>query len=450
MSARHLYALAQLFLCLGCTPTAIPQPENLLLITLDTVRADYLGIYGATVGESPHIDALGRGGLHFAKAYTTAPLTGPAHASILTGRYPSEHGVLYNGMRLEKPMIYNAESTTLSTHLSAQGFSTGAIVTAIPLVKRHGFDQGFDTHQMVHTSNTDIELEYGGSSTDALAAAREWIEARGDERFFLWVHLYEAHVPFFSPPEIHARLGSTPGRLGTEDMFTAPRSAFRAAYRAEILEVDDAVGGFVAMLDDLKLRDSTVVGVVADHGEYLGENSQHGPLWGHHLVREEVMRIPMMVSGPGISAEIHTGVVSSVDLAPTLLDLMALPPLPGATGRSLAQVDRDSSVPIFGEYRHMRLHNVGNPAQSRDHLLAVWDGADKMVRSILNFEDRAFTVSPDQGKEELWDAAIPQSTTHLVQHLNGFPVLQTPESSNPLPRDGPTGMQMLKTLGYID
>ena len=162
------------------------------------------------------------------------------------------------------------------------------------------------------------------------------------------------------------------------------------------------------------------------------------------------MRIPMMVSGPGISAEIHTGVVSSVDLAPTLLDLMALPPLPGATGRSLAQVDRDSSVPIFGEYRHMRLHNVGNPAQSRDHLLAVWDGADKMVRSILNFEDRAFTVSPDQGKEELWDAAIPQSTTHLVQHLNGFPVLQTPESSNPLPRDGPTGMQMLKTLGYID
>jgi arylsulfatase A-like enzyme len=188
------------------------------------------------------------------------------------------------------------------------------------------------------------------------------------------------------------------------------------------------------------------VGLVADHGEYLGEDG----LWGHHLLREEVMRIPMMVSGPGISAAVHTGPVSSVDLAPTLLDLMALPPLPGATGRSLAHVERDSSVPIFGEYRNIRLHDVGNPAQSRDHLLAVWDGSDKMVRSILNFEDRTFTVSSAQVKEQLWDAAIPKSTTHLAQHLNGFPVLQTPESSTPLPKDLPTGLQMLKTLGYIE
>jgi arylsulfatase A-like enzyme len=431
------------YLCQGCTPAAAPSPDNLLLITLDTLRPDYLGVYGATVGESPHIDALSRRGLHFSQAYTTAPLTGPAHASILTGRYPSEHGVLYNGMRLKKPMVYNAESTTLSAHLSAQGFFTGAIVTAIPLIKDYGFDQGFDTHQMVPTSNPDIELEYGGSSADALAAARKWIEARGDERFFLWVHLYEAHVPFYSPPEIHARLGSTPGRLGSEDTFTATPAAFRAAYRAEILEVDDAVGGFVAMLEDLKLGDSTVVGLVADHGEYLGEDG----LWGHYLVREEVMRIPMMVSGPGISGAVHRGAVSSVDLAPTLLDMMALPPLPGATGRSLAHVDRDSSIPIFGEYRHIRIHDIGKPAQSRDQLLAVWNGNDKMVRSILSMEDRAFATSDTK---EVARPITASETSQLSKHLNEFPILNTPVSSAPLPTVSPTGLEMLTMLGYVD
>lgn len=443
MKTLRLSTTALLCLCLGCTTPAEPKPDNLLLITLDTLRADYLGVYGATEGESPHIDALSSGGLHFAKAYTTAPLTGPAHASILTGRHPSEHGVLYNGMRLNKPMLYNAESTTLSTHLSAQGFSTGAIVTALPMVKGYGFDQGFDSHQMVPTSHPDTSIEYGGSSIDALAAAREWIEARGDERFFLWVHLYEAHTPFYSPPEIHARLGSTPGRLGFEDYFTAPPSAFRSAYRAEILEVDDAVGGFVAMLKDLKLHDSTVVGLVADHGEYLGEDG----LWGHSLVREEVMWVPMMMSGPGISPAVHEGNASVVDLAPTLLDAMDLPQLPGATGRSLAHVARDSSVPIFGEHRHIRLHDVGRPAESRDHLLAVWDGENKMVRSILSMEDRAFAVV------DATETAQPMptgETSPLSKLLDRFPTMMTPVSSKPLKNDHPSSAHLLKLLGYID
>jgi len=444
MNIVHHRITALILLCLGCTPTVEPKPDNLLLITLDTLRPDYLGVYGATEGESPHIDALSRSGLHFAAAYTTAPLTGPAHASILTSRHPSEHGVLYNGMRLNKPMLYNADSTTLSTHLGTQGFSTGAIVTALPMVKGYGFDQGFDSHQMVPTSNPDTWMEYGGSSLDALAAAREWIEARDDDRrFFLWVHLYEAHIPFFSPPEIHARLGSTPGRLGYEDYATASTAAFRDAYRAEILEVDDAVGGFVAMLDELQLRDSTVVGLVADHGEFLGEDG----LWGHYLVREEVMRVPMMVSGPGVAPVVHQGNASVVDLAPTLLDVMDLPPLPGASGRSLAHADRNSSVPIYGEYRHIRLHDIGRPAESRDHLQAVWDGEDKVVRSILSMEDRAFTTA--NGTETARPLPVGE-TSPLTTLLDRFPTKMTPVSKEPLKNDHPSGEHLLKQLGYVD
>lgn len=431
-----------LALSLGCTPT--PKPDNLLLLTLDTLRADYLGVYGAAEDSSPHIDALAATGLRFGQAYTTAPLTGPAHASILTGRYPSEHGVLFNGMRLHTPMRLNPQSTPLSTHLSEQGFATGAIVTAIPLIKSYGFDQGFDYHQMVPTSNADPTLEYGGSSADALAAARAWIEERGDERFFLWVHMYEAHVPFYSPPEIHDRLGSTPGRVGEEDTSRKPPEAFQAAYRAEVLEVDDAIGGFVSMLKELQLDQRTIVGLVADHGEFLGE----GGRYGHYLVREEVMEIPMMLSGPGVLPAVHTGAVSSVDLAPTVLELMALPPLPGATGRSLARVERDSSVPIFGEYRDLRLHDVGIPAQSRDHLLSVWSGGAKRVRSVLTMEDRVFGLAGEE-EIELPDqlAADPGG---LRTHLDRFPVLATPVSKTPLKTSGNTGMDLLKMLGYID
>jgi len=286
----------------GCRSGVATRP-NLLLITLDTTRADHLGAYGDRRARTPNIDRLAASGVLFERAITAAPLTLPAHVSLLTGRYPFDHGVRNNGN-----FALGDRVPTIAGALHAAGYRTAAFVSAFVLDRRYGLARGFDRY------DDRFELERRGADTTAAASA--WLgETAGDSRpFFVWLHLYDPHDPY-DPP--------APYRTAFADRL----------YDGEIAYDDDVIGTVLERLRGLGVDRTTIVAVAGDHGESLGE---HGEATHGLFVYESAIRIPMIISG----AEVPNGrrisaLVRGIDLAPTLLDLLRVPPLDGAQGRSL-------------------------------------------------------------------------------------------------------------------
>jgi len=303
---RHLSGIAVLLagVCSGGCRPAIATRPNLLLITLDTTRADHLGAYGDRRARTPNIDRLAANGVVFERAITAAPLTLPAHASLLTGLYPFVHGVRNNGH-----FTLGDRVPTIATAVQAAGYRTAAFVSAFVLDRRYGLQRGFDRY------DDQLELERRGS--DTAAAADRWLtETAGDSRpFFVWLHLYDPHDPYDPPPPYR-------------DVF-ADR-----LYDGEIAFDDDVIGTLLLRLRELGLERLTIVAVAGDHGESLGE---HGEATHGLFVYESAIHIPMIVAGADRvpSGRRVTALVRSIDLAPTLLDLLRVPALDGAQGQSL-------------------------------------------------------------------------------------------------------------------
>jgi arylsulfatase len=192
-----LHGLVGLFIglagCSGCSRDFEPG-RNLLLITIDTLRADSLGAYGSEASVSPHIDRLAERSTVFERAYATAPFTAPSHASILTSQHPSATGVIYNGHRAS--VSIDARSITLAEHLSEAGFTTAAVVSAGPLDEKYGFSRGFQEFTRIkERKHTDL----GGAAAAVNAKAEKWLlRQQGKEengRFFLWLHYFDPHLP---------------------------------------------------------------------------------------------------------------------------------------------------------------------------------------------------------------------------------------------------------------
>ncbi|HYH44672.1 MAG TPA: sulfatase, partial [Thermoanaerobaculia bacterium] len=247
----------------GGTAAGSSDGASLLLVTLDTVRADRLGGYGYAAAETPTLDRLAREGVRFAAASTNAPLTLPAHASLLTGLLPPRHGLRNNGAgRLP-------EVPTLAAVLAAAGYRTAAFVSSFVLDRRFGLDRGFAVY------DDDVERDAGGGvALDAerrgdrtVERALAWLSAKTPETldrerpFFLWVHLYDAHAPYAPPAPYDSRHRGRP-------------------YDGEIAFADAQVGRLVAELERRGLAGRTLVAVTADHGEALGEHGEltHGLL----------------------------------------------------------------------------------------------------------------------------------------------------------------------------
>jgi len=287
----------------GCRSGVATRP-NLLLITLDTTRADHLGAYGDRRARTPNIDRLAAGGIVFERAITAAPLTLPAHASLLTGLYPFAHGVRNNGH-----FTLGDGVPTIATALHDTGYRTAAFVSAFVLDRRYGLARGFDRY------DDRVELERRGSDTAAAAGA--WLtETAGDPRpFFVWLHLYDPHDPYDPPPPYREAFADRP-------------------YDGEIAFDDEVIGTVLGRLRDLGVDRATIVAVAGDHGESLGE---HGEATHGLFVYEPAIRIPMIVAGTDRvpAGRRVTALVRGIDLAPTLLDLLHAPALAGAQGQSL-------------------------------------------------------------------------------------------------------------------
>lgn len=295
---RALVSLLLLLVGAACAPAG--RERSILLVTLDTTRADRLGCYGRAGAETPAIDALAARGARFARATTTVPITLPAHASLLSGATPPHHGLRDNGIRALDEGVY-----TLAEAARASGRRTAAFVSGFPLDSLFGLAQGFEHYDDALGGEDAASLtriqERRGDRT--VAAAQAWLATLApDESFFLWVHLFDAHEPYEAPAEFAARHPGDP-------------------YQAELAFQDAVLGELLAGLARDARSDDTLVLVTADHGEGLGE---HGEDTHALLLHDATVRVPFVLSGPDVPVTVLEAPVSLVDAAATLVELAGI------------------------------------------------------------------------------------------------------------------------------
>ncbi len=339
-----------------------PGDLNVVLITIDTLRADRLSSFGSDV-ETPHLDRLAAEGVLFTNASTTVPFTFPAHSSIMTGTYPPFHGVRENvGYYL------GDANTTLAEMLGAAGWQTAGFVSAFVLDSRwgigRGFDHYFDDFDLGAFENANLgSVQRPGSET--IAAALAWLDGRDasgarqtgsrqteESPFFLWLHLFDAHDPYTPPEPFRSRY---PGR----------------PYDAEVAYTDTLVGGFVDALDERGLLERSVLVITADHGEGLGD---HGEAFHGYFVYDSTIHVPLILRPPGtaVAGRRIGQAASHVDIVPTLLDVTHQDIPDHLQGRSLlATLASDTegtgdepAVEVYAESFYPLLHYGWAPLRS--------------------------------------------------------------------------------------
>jgi choline-sulfatase len=337
-------AVARLGLLLAMLLSGCARPPlNVLLVTLDTTRADRLGSYGFSLARTPRLDGLARQGVRCADAVSAAPITLPSHATLLTGLFPPAHGVRDNGS-----YALGDDAVTLAERLQTAGYRTQAIVSALVLNRRYNLDQGFDGYDDDLWAEDAAELfmirSRPGPRTAERAAA--WLDRWAAEGkpgarrpFFLWMHLFDAHQPYRS---------TGPERL------LAP-----SAYDAEIAVLDRSVGRVLDRLAELGVLDDTLVIVTADHGESLGE---HGEKTHAVFIYEATVRVPLILRCPRLlpAGRVYDGPVRTVDLVPTVLAALGLPGGEETQGSDLLPALRGTGpAPDLPLYSESLLSEVG-------------------------------------------------------------------------------------------
>jgi arylsulfatase A-like enzyme/thioredoxin-like negative regulator of GroEL len=300
----------------GTRPSEAPAPKregppNIVIITMDTTRADALGIYGQARPTSPQIDRIGRDGVVFDSAVTASPETFPSHATIFTGNYPFEHRVRSNvGYQLDD------QNVTLAERLRAHGYRTGAEVASSVLQKSTRIDQGFDHFRGVESGGVELkkrgvkgdagheEASLVRTGSDITKRGIEFLRTHRSDRFFLWLHYFEPHSPYLAPLEYQAKIPDSP-------------------YHAEVASLDEEIGKIVRELERLELVGETLVVLTSDHGEGLYE---HNEPTHSFLVYDTTIRIPLIFWGwKNLPHGKRIGsLVRTVDILPTILDLLDL------------------------------------------------------------------------------------------------------------------------------
>ncbi len=348
------------------------KDDNVLLITLDTTRADHLPVYGYKNVKTPGLDRLAETSLIFDDAIAQVPLTLPSHTSILTGQLPIGHGVRDNEGYLVDPKI-----TSLAAILKTGGYATAAFVSAFVLDSRFGLNQGFDSYfdrfDAYREVNRD-EIQRNAEETEA--EVEKWLPANKDKRFFCWVHFYDPHEPY-DPPEPYA------------STYASNR------YDGEIAYMDRSVGKLLAKLEDLKLADRTLVIVTGDHGEGLGE---HDETTHAMLLYSTTLRVPLLIKVPGGTQKRIPGIVRHIDVAPTILDLLGFPPSSTMQGSTLVPLVNGTETTrrvAYSESLYAQFHYGWSPLKS------------------ITTDKYAFIDSP---KAELFDRKADPGQLHNLIH----------------------------------
>ncbi len=324
---------------LGRLPSGVrPADLNVLLVTLDTTRADRLGAYGFKAIETPNLDRIAHEGVLFEQAVTPAPLTLPAHSSIFTSKLPPAHGVRDNG-----GFFLDDRETTMAERLKSRGFRTGGFVGAYVLDHKWGVAQGFEKYfdDFDLSKYKSVSLSSVERRGDEVADhAIQWLDTVSSSRFFAWVHFYDAHSPYDPPEPFKSRYPDRP-------------------YAGEIAFVDSQVGRLLTWLDAHQLLDKTIVVVMGDHGESLGD---HGEGTHGFFVYQSVLRVPLLIRAPydAMHGRRVADVVRSVDVQPTVLDLLGIQTNEKFEGQSLVSLMTGASsglgLEAYSEAVYPRFH----------------------------------------------------------------------------------------------
>jgi choline-sulfatase len=425
------------------------RPKNVLLLIVDTLRTDRVGVYGSPRPTTPNLDALAARGLRYDRAYATSPWTMPTVASVLTGLMPASHGVTH--VRRKIPDA----ATTLAELLKDQGFETTGIVGNVLLTEEHGFQQGFD-HYDTHAANGHRHVSTPQVVDSAVRALER--HAASDAPFFLMAHFFDPHYDYL-PHEGVDWAKDSAGRLDTsveivqirDDRASLTPEEVRFLgdlYDEEVWFTDQGIGQILATLDRLNLTEDTLVIALADHGEELME---HGWLGHTRSMYEEVVRVPLILAGPGIpSAAVMGTPVSLAAVTPTVLDRLGIapgwdrfqaPPLPIESPPSPGAV--------FIEVDFVPVNEVSE--LKRGHLTAIVGDRLKAIRDEDSDKLEIYDLAADPREHHDRSAEDPKQAAFFRQVLDRAALNARERPMPPESMDlDDAKKQQLRDLGYLE
>ena len=449
--------LGLLVLMAGCHQAGLVRqtktPEfNILLISIDTLRADHLGCYGYSATKTPTIDELAREGTLFSRCYTPVPVTLPSHISIMTGLYPLSHGVRNNGTFVAGP-----ELLTLAEILKGRGYQTAAFVGSFVLDRRFGLDQGFDTYDdyMSKDQSQPLLLYNERKAEDVVSGADKWLKENGKNKpFFLWMHCFDPHAPY-EPPEPFA---------------TAYKNN---PYDGEISYTDQMLGKVMTTLKEMNLWDQTLIIFTADHGEGLGD---HGEKTHAIFIYDSTLHVPLIFRYPKLlpqNAKVSQE-VSTIDIFPTVLDLVSLKPDKNCQGKSLTGLLQGKDEPVRSELfceTYYPLYNHGwSPIEAlrtsewvymkaprpelydmvndRKQLKNLYE-SHKEIASRLDSQMEELKKRIAHSQTQAKKVTMDQETTQRLRSLGYVAtVSEAPEKNSPA--NYPDPKDMINTLDYLN
>ena len=429
--ARAWFAIAVAALCWACgggarstgTPIAAGalRGANVLLVTIDTLRADHVGAYGSTLGATPTIDRFAREGLRFDVARAHVPLTLPSHTTIMTGLYPFSNGVRDNGS-----FRFDGAKPTLASELKRAGYRTAAFVGAFPVDARFGLNAGFDVYDDNYGSRpAGGELSVlERTAEEVVAPALDWILGRNPHSaagsWFAWIHLYDPHDPYAPPEPYMSRYAADP-------------------YTGEVAYADATLGTFFDRLRAAGALDRTMVAIASDHGESLGE---HGERTHGLFAYDATLRVPLVMwAPPALAPAVISAPARLVDVMPTILDLVGV--------QAPAPIDGRSVRPIVGS------DGRGEAPESYFEALNAnitrnWAPLTGIVMGGLKVIDlpvpELYDLRADPGERQNLYARRRDAARPLEQRLDALTAHAPQAAAGPV---DPETAQRLRSLGYL-
>lgn len=434
---------------------AAPRPRaqpDILLVTLDTTRADHTSAYGYDRATTPRLEALSAEGVRFDAAYAPMATTLPAHATLFTAELPRSLGITKNGA------VLGEQYRTLAERLSDAGYATAAFVSSFPVDRMFGLAQGFDVYDDDFTDGScptkiqewegfDIDRGFCRRGANTNARALAWLEEKGylappgrEPPFFAWVHYFDPHAPYL-PADADAELfpPEADGWLSTKT----------AAYDGEIHYMDRVLGELLDRLDRAGRLDDTLVVVVADHGEGL---MQHGHMHHSLLIYEEDVRVPLIVRWPSRvpGSRVIAEPVQMADLPPTLLEVAGADAIADGVGESLlpALVEGaalDPERPIFLQRREYA-EPVVSGREVRGEKLGVRRGRWKYIEAREEGTVELYDLETDPYERNNVAYAHPDPRHRLSKEIRRW---QATSKRPPLPKVDPDAEKRLRALGYV-
>jgi choline-sulfatase len=408
--SRLGYLCAAVLLC----ARANAQPSTpVILISVDTLRADHLGCYQAAQALTPHIDSIAKNGTLFSQVSALVPLTLPSHVALFTSTYPFANGVEDNGVP------YTA-GTTLATVLKNAGYRTAAFVGSFVLDGRFGLSRDFDVYDSPFDLHNKTVADVGDlkrPGAQVAAAAMHWLDQNANSPFFLFLHLYDLHTPYDLPPEIRLRRGE-------------------AGYKAELAYVDRVLGDFRAFLERRGLLNKSLIVFTSDHGEGLNE---HGESTHGYFVYESTLRVPLIFHWPAGSESVSQDRIaepaSLLDVAPTILDALRLNQPREMKGQSL--ITRKNAEEIYSESRYARIH-FGCAA-----LRTLRLGRYKYIDAP---NPELYDLASDPGESRNLYTSQPATADDLRKRMRSLPAgVSAAKARQP----SPDTISALRSLGYL-